>query len=186
MGRWGGYKDQAPKNDGKYVKLNDGDKIRFALTDEDPGQRAQYWLDNKVVPAGTKGADLDTKIVLCVYDIDLRKMRILSITPRTFVRLCEKAEKFGEEATPNSYELERKKTNGKVEYELDRLDRLAPDMIALIKRADTFDVLSEDGVIPLPDSKLQQPPAPATGPNAASPTAAPAAGAQVPEDEIPF
>jgi hypothetical protein len=154
MGRWGDYKNQAPKggSGGKYIKLADGDKVRFALTDTEPGQRIQHWLDGKVVPEGSKGALADTKIMLCVYDVDAKSMRVLSVTPNTFARLCDKAEKFGEDKSPNIYELERQKKNGKVQYELDRLDRMTPEQITARDREPVIDVFEEQGVEALPEA----------------------------------
>jgi hypothetical protein len=185
MGRWGDYKNQAPKGggDGKYVNLKDGDSIRFSLTDSEPGQEVQYWLDKKSVPEGTKGAEMSTKIMLCVFDVDTKKMRIIRLTPNTFVRLCEKAEKFKEDDGPNVYELERKLVKGKVQYEIDRLDRMTPEQRTARDREDVYDVFNEKGVEALPEqaaAPLQQ-----TSQRTSGVDPLPS-GSQAPDDDVPF
>jgi hypothetical protein len=152
MGKWSDRANAAkPKGggDGKYVKLADGDTIEFAVTDSDVGQESSWWKDGAKVEPDTKGARLDTKIMLCVYDVQQKKMRILRLTPTAFSELSAKLDRFGEDYI---WELKRTKEKGKdfVSYKVERLDKLTPEQKQAIARDEPYDVLSERGVVPLP------------------------------------
>jgi len=153
MSRWNRYKEQTPSSGGKYVKLQDGDSITFALTNTEPGQRVQWWLDGKPVSESTEGAQPDMKIMICIYDVKLRAMRLLSLTPNTFVRLCEKISEFGEDFT---FRVKRLKKHGKVQYEIDRMDRLTPEQRQARDREKPFDPLDENDVTALPQAQTEQ------------------------------
>jgi hypothetical protein len=160
MGRWGRYGADAKKAQpaGKYAKLRDGDRLRYALTEADPVQRIGHWLDGKRVPEGTHGAERSVKIMLCVYDLDAQECRVLEVTPRTFETICAKAEKFREDERPSSWEISRNKgSNGFPVYDVDRLDPLTPEQAASVKASEPYDLLQEQGTIPMPSDDLGPP-----------------------------
>lgn len=134
-------------NDGKYIKLGSGEHVDFAVTDTTRGQETSHWLDGKKVAEGTRGAQARTQIVLCVYDLGARRCRILRLTPNTFAELAAKIDRFGEGC---GYSLTRKGEGLDTRWSIDRLDKLTPQQIEAIARAEPCDPLDEVGVTEIP------------------------------------
>jgi hypothetical protein len=169
MGRWGNYAKATPQNGGKYIKLKDGDTVKFAVTDAAVGKQTTWWLEDKdgqrkKVAENTPGAEMNTKMVLCVYDLDQQCMRVLQITPNTFRTLSEKVDEFGEN---RAYRIKRYRDQKNfVSYAIDNIDRLDAEVVERIAREQVIDILAENDVSEL--EVAAETPAPAKRP---SPTA---------------
>ena len=193
MGRFGDYGRavKAGGNDGKYVKLEDGDSINFTMLNmPEPGLEVTYWRDGAKVPPGTDGADRNEKVVCCVWDTDQHRCRILRLGSGTFAKLAQKVEKNGEDRI---YTVSRAGIGLKTRYEVDRGDRLTADQVGATERAEQFDPLDERDVQPLkviaPRINTPEAPPPAKPAAKLSPKSKPAAApepAAEPDDEIPF
>lgn len=188
MGRWEKYSNSVKSsNNGKYIRLKDGDSVKFAVTEAEVGQRTTWWKDGQKVSQAA-GAKESTKIVMGVYDVDQQAPRVLEITTATFRTLCEKIEEFGEDRI---YRIKRYKDQKDfVAYAVDNIDRLDDAMKAKIAREPLLDILSEADVEMLEEAEEKPkeapkpiPPKPrtATGKVSAMPAAAP-----VPDEDLPF
>lgn len=188
MGRWSNYANSVKSSGGKYIRLKDGDAVKFAVTDADVGKRRTWWLDGKKVAEGTPESKMSEKMVLCVYDVDQQSMRVLEITGPTFRTLCEKVDEFGEDRI---YRIKRyKDQKGFVAYAIDNFDRMPEDLIAKIAREPLIDILSEDEVEELDVEEPAPPPPPAKKPISAKgsgrPSAMPPAQPQAVDEDVPF
>lgn len=184
MGRWGDMAKSAKSSgDGKYVKLEDGMSISFAVTDADVGIERTWWAGGQKVSSDTKGAELAEKVVLCVYDLEAEQCRILRLGTGTFARLSAKLDKFGEGC---GYSVTRLGTGMKTKYEVDKLDKLTPEQVEAIARAETYEVLDEKDVEPL-QVESEPEPAPPAAPSRAPKGKPPAKAAEsAVDDDIPF
>lgn len=177
---------------GKYVKLGDGDSMEFAIVpDCKLGQEVTWWLEKPngervIATAETAGAKESVKIAICVYDVKLRIMRYLRLTPPTFAKLGAKLDRFGEGKV---YSIERGKgKNGFVEYTIDHVGPLTAEQSAHMASIDPIDVLAEKDVIPMPRAETEVPPAPAPkpAPKPSRPAALPQSATPAADDDVPF
>lgn len=184
----------------KWCNLKDGDSITFWLPDQSIGCEESWWANNAKVAHDAPGAQLSQKVVISVYDVNAKHMRILRLTPPTFDRLAKSIAKGG---TDRAYTVSRSRVAGRVSYHVEREDRIAPEMLERYAREPVIDVLDQDGVFPL--EELRKPPAGGKAAPAATPDvfereprparqapsrARPGAAAQPhvtrPDDDIPF
>ena len=184
MSKWSDAAKAARKNSGdgsKYIKLDDGDSVSFALDSEaEIGEESASWKDGAKVPDGTPGSERNSKIVLSVYDLEARVFRVLRLGPGTFAKLTEKLDKFGDD---RGYCLTRIGVGMKTRYEIDRLDKLTPEQSAHMRACEPIDVLGERGVVPL---LPEQRPEPAPERVAAPKPAGKARPAAMPDEDVPF
>jgi len=149
MSRWGAA-SKATKSmggGGKYIKLKDGDSVKFAVTDSAIGKEITYWKDGEKVSEHTPGGEMNTKIVLGVWDLEAQCMRVMRVTPNTFRTIAEKIEEFGE---GRIYRIKRyRDAKDFVSYAIDQIDRLEAEVVERIARETPIDILAENDVWPL-------------------------------------
>lgn len=188
-GKWGKMAASV-RSGGKYVKLADGEFIKFVWDPAgDVGQEITHWKETPdgkrlKVDASDPAGEAGVKIAACVWDVDAKEWRMMRFTPPTFSRLGEKLDEFGDSS--RVYRVKRTNTKGRVGYEVDHVGPADEATIARMASAQPFSVLDEKDVYPLPEAESEpEPVKPAAMPRArAAPKAAEPAAE--PDAEIPF
>lgn len=180
-----------PSAGGMFVRLQDGDAVRFILREEWPlGVERSHWLDGRKVDPGTEGAELSVRWISCIYDVDAKCPRVLRVTKSSAEALAERTREFG---YGKIWRIKRVKTNGKVSYIVDMIGDATPEQLATVAREQVIDVLSLPGVDdmgpepappPAPASFRRAAPAVPSAPQRARPGALPREPGD--EDDIPF
>lgn len=177
-----------PSAGGMFVRLQDGDTVRFLLREEWPlGVERTHWLDNAKVEPGTPGAELSVSWVSCIYDVDAKCPRVLRVSKGTAQQLAEKTREFG---YGKVWRLKRLRTNGRVSYLVDMIGDATPEQLATVAREQVIDVLSLPGVDDMGPEPAAPPPPSASrraapsAPQRARPGAVPREPGD--EDDIPF
>lgn len=113
MGMWGAAaKRHASSNGGKYLKLKeDGAHVRLMVMDS-PCVRVQHWTDvdgkraaiackGDDCPACKAGEDKSTSFPVCIYNLDEKKVQILTMSPGLFKAFASEVEHESRGKTKN-------------------------------------------------------------------------------------
>jgi hypothetical protein len=156
---WGAAKARAEEKSGgsgPWIRLKEaGADVRFAIIPEaEPHERFIKFTGGKSVACSPDDPEAKCEIMVCVYDVDAKCSRILSLSARYFKKVADVVE-----ANPGAvYKLVRLGVDKKTDYACTKAGPLSADTRRIVERSDVID-LTEFGATPIGAAPAEDAPA---------------------------
>ena len=131
---------------GRYLKIDDGDRVRVVLTDE-PHVRTQYYskADNAYYAEPGPGRELSRSFPVSVWNVDLGEAQILTMSKGLMSFMGEEADDECDGDTDNQiFEIKRKGTRAKTRWSVKHKGEADAELKALLSDCEIYDVIADD------------------------------------------